>query len=151
MILHHGSSPRGATLAEAVFAYSVVFMLTLGLIIVALGIYTYQQVAALAREGARWASVHGGVYHVETGKPMATPTTVWTTAIKPMAAGLDPNQFTPLPAVSWDNPNEMPTYTDTNRVVQENKVTVTVTYRWQPALYLSPVTLKSTSVMNVQY
>jgi hypothetical protein len=122
-------------------------------IVIGIGVYYYQQVSALAREGARWASVHGGQYSQETGNPMATRQLVYDNAIKPMAVGLDKSQFTATnPAVSWDNPNEMPSYTDASGNVLANRVTVTVTYKWYPALYVGgPVTLSSTSVMPMQY
>jgi len=38
-----------------------------------MGIYLYQEVCFLAREGARYASVHGGDYHREVKQPAATP------------------------------------------------------------------------------
>ncbi len=37
-----------------------------------MGIYRYQQVASLAREGARYASVHGSQYAADTGNAAAT-------------------------------------------------------------------------------
>src|SRR5262249_39601083 len=112
MIVSSTSRRRAATLAESAFAYSTVFLLTLGLILAALGVYTYQQVAACAREGARWASVHSALYHRDTGKAIATPSNVWTNAIKPMAVGLDQSKFSPQPTVTWDDAGKMPWYDD---------------------------------------
>jgi Flp pilus assembly protein TadG len=140
---------RGAAAVETAIVYSVVLLLTIGVIIVALGMHDYHQVAALAREGARWASVHGGQYKQETGNALATPATVYSNAIEPLAAGLDRSQLTY--SVTWDQASEMPTYVNSSGNVVPNNVTVTVTYRWVPALYLSPVNMTSTSVMAVQY
>jgi hypothetical protein len=145
------SSPRrrAASLVESALTFAAVMLLTFGVIIVALGVCAYQQVAGLAREGARWAVVHGAQYQQETGNPMATPQTVYTTAIKPRAVGLDTSQLSST--VTWLNPSEVATYDDGNGNVVQNQVTVTVTYRWVPQAYLAPVTLTSTSVMPVQY
>jgi hypothetical protein len=148
MLLRSTRRRRAASLAESVITYSVVFMLTLGTTIVAMGVFSYQQVAALAREGARWASVHGGQYNAETGNAMATQTSIYNTAILPKAVGLDTSQLSAT--ASWTYPNELPIQL-VNGAVVTNQVTVTVTYNWNPLLYLGTVTLQSTSVATVQY
>jgi hypothetical protein len=140
---------RAATLAEAAISYSVVCLLTIGVIVFALGIFRYEELAGLAREGARWAAVHGGQYHQETGNALATPQTVYNTAILPRAVGLDTSKLSYT--VTWDDPSEMPVFNDVNGNVVTNKVTVTLTYTWIPELYFSTMTLRSTSVMPVQY
>jgi hypothetical protein len=149
------SRRRGASLAEAAITYSVVLLLTLGVIIVGLGVYRYQVIASLAREGTRWASVHGGQYHQETGGAMATQCSVYTTAILPKAVGLDTTRLS-CSQFAWGDPynSGMPTYDDGSGLapnVVTNTVTVTVTYTWVPEAYLPAVTLSSTSVMPVQY
>ena len=140
---------RAATLVEAGLAFSVMFLLTLGTVIFAMGIYYYQQVASLAREGARWASVHGAQYAADTGNAMATQSTIQSNAITPMAAGMDTSRLTTT--VSWDYSSEVPTLDDSSGNVVTNYVTVTVSYSWNPPLYLNSMTLTSTSVMPMQY
>jgi Flp pilus assembly protein TadG len=140
---------RAASLVEVALVYPVIILLTIGLIIVAMGVYDYLQVTALAREGARWALVHGGQYQQETGNPMATKATILSTAIVPKAIGLDTTKLDA--SVSWDNSSEIPIYDDASGNVAFNRVTVTVTYQWTPLMYLSPMTFSSTSVMMMQY
>jgi Flp pilus assembly protein TadG len=140
---------RGASLVEAALVYPIVFLLTFGVVILAMGVYRYQMVAALAREGARWASVHGGQYAQDTGNAMATPSTVFSNAIQPMAVGLDTSQLTYN--VSWTNATEMPIFNDASGNPVTNMVTVTVNYHWVPIMYLSPMNMSSTSVMAMQY
>jgi Flp pilus assembly protein TadG len=53
---------RGTTSIEFVMSCPVVFFLIFATIVGGMGVFRYQQVAALAREGARWASVHGSPY-----------------------------------------------------------------------------------------
>ena len=50
---------RGTTTVEFAITCPIVFFLVFATIIGGLGVFRYQQVAAAAREGARWASVHG--------------------------------------------------------------------------------------------
>ena len=55
---------RGVQVVEAAIVLPVVMMLILGTCSTAMGVYYYQLVATLAREGARYASVHGEQYAV---------------------------------------------------------------------------------------
>jgi Flp pilus assembly protein TadG len=142
---------RGASLVEQALVYPIAALLTLGVVIVAMGVYDYQQVAAMAREGARWASVHGGQYAQDTGNSMATPSTVYTNAIQPYAVGLDTTKLSYT--VTWDDASEMPTFDDSNGNVVTNQVHVTVSYTWSPGGFagLGGLTLQSQSVMAMQY
>src|SRR6516165_2943741 len=87
---------RGATVVECAIIYPITFLLMLGLIIGGLGVFRYQEISSVAREGARWASVHGYQSAQEanpTGAAtLTTANDVYTNAIKPQAdaANLDP-------------------------------------------------------------
>src|ERR1700722_19671026 len=96
---------RAASLVEFALVYPVVLMLSVGVVIVAMAVYNYQQVASLAREGARWASVHGGQYNQETGGALATSDNI-KTAILSKAVGMDTSELSVT--ASWTNSNEMP-------------------------------------------
>ncbi len=100
-------------MVESAIIYSVTFLLIFGLIIGGLGVFRYQEVASLAREGSRYASVHGAMYEQVTGKPAATPADVYNNAILPKAVALDPKQLTY--SVTWNPDNQ-----------RESSVTVTV-------------------------
>lgn len=141
---------RGATTVEFAIVCPIAFFLIFATIIGGLGIYRYQQVAALAREGSRYASVHGGQYEQETGNPAATPQDIYNEAIAPRAVGLDPGRITYT--VTWDV-NNLPLWVGED--VQNptgNTVTVIVNYQWFPEMYLAgPFTLTSTSVSQMMY
>jgi Flp pilus assembly protein TadG len=140
---------RGTTTIEFAITCPIVFFLIFATIVGGLGVFRYQQVAAAAREGARYASVHGGQYADETGRPAATESDIYTNAILPAASALNPSQLTYL--VTW-NKNNMPLYTGTNyEQPTGNTVTVTVTYRWLPEMYLAPSSLTSTSTAQMLY
>jgi Flp pilus assembly protein TadG len=156
---------RGATLVENAVVYSVVLLLLLGLFIGGMGVYRYQEVAHLAREGARYASTHGGKYQLD-GQPQATGVAAITsssdllTVVQARSVSLDPNRLTVN--ASWSaagnvTPGNYPYYVDPTTVppgqaVVQNYVTVTVTYQWVPELYVAgPITLSSTSVMPMSY
>ncbi len=148
---------RGATVVECAFVYPITFLLLLGLIIGGLGVFRYQEIASVAREGARWASVHGGQSAREASPLIGNPTLttagdVYTNAIKPQAdaANLDPLSLSYT--VSWADASQNPTYYDyTSSTWKTNIVTVTVTYQWVPEAYLGGITFTSTSVMPITY
>ncbi len=146
---------RGSNLVEAAIALPAIMMLIIGTCIVAMGVYRYQLVASLAREGARYASVHGTQYATVTGKAAATSTDVYNNAILPMAVGLDTTNLTY--AVSWNTTNS-PTSPNPNAGTAGqpanlyNSVTVTVNYQWTPEFYITgPLTLTSTSTMPMSF
>jgi Flp pilus assembly protein TadG len=144
------SSPRsGATAVECAVIFPVTFMLMVGMVIGAAGMFRYQEVAHLARQAARWASTHGQNWAKDTGQPAATPQDVYDNVIGPNAYGLDPTKLTY--SVTWNRSNAV-YHTDVvngDIVATFNTVSVTVTYQWVPEAYLGGITLSSTSVMNM--
>jgi Flp pilus assembly protein TadG len=144
---------RGTTLVESAIVLSVTFMFLIGLMVIGKGVSDYQAVAFLAREGARYASVHGGQYAQVTGGAIATPATVYSNAITPAAGGLDLTNLTY--SVTWDDPSENPVYmfNPAKNMYRINYVNVTVNYSWLPLAYLgnSVITLTSTSRMPITF
>jgi hypothetical protein len=103
-----------------------------------LWVFRYQEVASLAREGARYASVHGAQYAKVSGNPAATPADVYNYAILPKIVALDPAHLTY--SVTW-NPDNL----------QDGMVTVRVTYRWVPEAFFGGIDLSSTSQTPMSY
>lgn len=151
----HRSRPdrrRGAVAVENALVLGVMFSLILGVIVLGMGVFRYQEMAYLAREGARWASVHGTQYATDTGNAAATASDVYTNAIQPRMACLDPANFNY--SVAWNSSNSpYHTVIDSNQnlVKVGNTVTVTVRYNWVPEAYLGGITIASTSVMPMSY
>lgn len=144
-------SRTGATTVEFAVVAPVAFLLLLAELVGGLGIYRYNQVAHLAREGSRWASVRGAQYAQDTGNTAATAADVYNKVILPQAAGFDPNKLTY--SVTWNTSNSQFHTTTVNGVTAKtaNTVTVKVTYNWIPEVYLGGVTLSSTSVSTMSY
>lgn len=141
---------RGATAVEFAVTCPIVFFLMFGTMVGALGVFRYQQTAELAREAARWASVHGGQYALETGNPAATPEDIYNTAIKPSAVALDLNKLSYQ--VQWDKCNMPLDSTASYDTPHGNTVSVTVSYQWFPEIYLiGPFNLTSTSTAQMIY
>ena len=150
MRLHSNQSRRGATTFELAVTLPIAFFLIFATIIGGLGVFRYQQVASLAREGARWASVHGSEYELDTGKPAATAEDVFNTIIKPGSVSLRPEYLTY--EVSWDQTNEPLTVYENVEQPVGNTVTVRVNYAWFPEMYLiGPFTLTSSSTTQMLY
>jgi Flp pilus assembly protein TadG len=140
---------RGASLVEMAIVFPVIILLLFGLIIGGMGIYRYQQLAHLAREGARYASVHGADSERETGVPAATPQDIYNNAIAPQVVVLDLSKLSYQ--VTWNSSNSPSTTTNFEQPVG-NTVTVTVTYQWFPEWFLiGPITLSSSSTMPMSY
>ncbi len=143
-----------AQVLETAILLPVVMMLTLGTCSAAMGVYYYQLVATLAREGARYASVHGWQYQqdVNGGNPV-TASDIYHNAILPMAVGLTPSHLTY--SVTWNATNSPTSYNPNSNPPGEpvnNSVSVTVTYQWTPDLYITgPLYLTRTSVMPMSY
>jgi Flp pilus assembly protein TadG len=141
-----------ATVVECAFVYPVLFLLVLGLLIGAAGIFRYSQLASLAREGARYACVHGGQYAQEMNVTAPTPDQIFNNVIAPMAAGFDTTQINYSITYNSSNWPYHTTVDANNNVVPiQNTVTVTLTYVWVPEAFLGGITLTSTSVMPMSY
>src|SRR5256885_11992030 len=91
---------RAAALVEFAIVAPVFLLFVMGLVVGGLGVFRYQQVASLAREGARYASVRGYKYQQVTGSPAATPQDVHNNVILPGAVALDPAQLSS--SVTWN-------------------------------------------------
>jgi Flp pilus assembly protein TadG len=129
----------GTTAVEAAFVFPVFFLLLFGILVGGMGVFRFQEVASLAREGSRWASVHGTQYATDTGNAAASASDVYNNAILPKVVSLNNSSLTY--SVTW-SPNNQP----------GSNVTVTVSYQWLPEVYLvGPITLTSTSKVAMSY
>jgi len=135
-----GQGRRGVSAVEAAVVYPITIFLLLGTVVLGLGVFRYQQLQCLAREGARYASVHGPQYAADSGNAYATNQTVLA-QIETLAVGLETNNLSC--AVTW-SPNPPTTTTPST-------VSVQLTYNWVPEGYFQPVTMTATSVMPVTY
>jgi Flp pilus assembly protein TadG len=142
----------GATVVECAVVYPVFFLLVLGLLVGAAGVFRYSQLASLTREAARYASVHGGQYAQEMKVTAPAPADIYNNVILPMAVGFDTSQLNYSITYNTSNWPYHTTLDGNNNVVPiQNTVTVTLTYQWLPEAFLGGITLSSTSVMPMSY
>ncbi len=153
---------RGASAVECAFVLPLTFLLIIGLIVGALGVFRSQETAELARLAARYASVHGGKYTLE-GYGTVSKQQIIDAAITPRATNLSPMTVNieiilPDGAVFdwddsyWTNHHRTFTLTTQNGQLRYNRARVTVTYDWVPEGYLiGPIRLTSTSEMPMSY
>ena len=120
-------------MVESALVYSLTLTMLLGTMVMGLGIFRYQQIASLAREGSRWAAVHGPTYQSEQSQPAITNTDVMTKAIIPRIVILDSTALT------------------CNLTMTSGRATVALTYKWTPEAYFAPLTMTSTSVTPIMY
>jgi len=160
MILKSAPRRSGAATMEAAIVLPVFLFLVLALIIGGMGILRYQEVCFLAREGSRYAAVHGSDYARETNQTAATTQDIYDTAIAPRIVGLEAANLSYSvtltlngTTVPWDNSTKAPYTVLTNYSTPRGSVVnVTVTYQWFPELYLvGPITFSSTSSLPMSY
>ena len=145
-------SRPATTMVEYAVVGSATFVILLGLLIGGLGIFRYQQVARLARDASRWASVHGTDYAKDTKNPAPTALDVYNQVVVPNAAALDLTDDLTY-SVTW-NASNSPYHWATvggQKVKVANTVTVTITYQWIPEAFLGGITLTSTAVSVMSY
>jgi Flp pilus assembly protein TadG len=133
---------RGTSLVEAAIVYPTTLLLLIGTLVLGLGVYRYQQLQSLAREGARYAAVHGPTYASEQSSSYATSTTVLA-AIDSMATagGIQTSELSCTVTWSPNPPTSSPPST----------VTVQLSYNWVPEGYFSSTNWTITSTMPVTY
>ena len=143
---------NGTTAVECAVIYPAVFLIILGLMIGGMGIFRYQELATLAREGARYAVVHGTQYAKDAGVPAPAPVDIYQNAIASRAVALDLSRLTY--SITYNTSNEpfhVRIDSAGNILPVQNTVTVTLTYNWIPEAYLGGITLSCTSVMLMSY
>jgi Flp pilus assembly protein TadG len=142
-------SRSGATAVECAIILPTTFFLFLGLVVGGMGVFRYQEVSTLAREGARYGSTHGHQYRKDAGLPIGD-STVWSqdiydNGISPRVIALDTSKLSY--SCSWPDVINQPGKPDN---WPGSKVTVTVSYQWFPEIYLvGPFNLTSTSSMPI--
>ncbi|HQU42443.1 MAG: hypothetical protein B7Z73_02040 [Planctomycetia bacterium 21-64-5] len=145
------TSRRGTSTVEVAIIAPVLFILLLGIMIGGMGVFYYQQVARLANDASRWASVHGTQYAAGTGNSAATFTDIYNNAIVPNATALDLSKLSYT--VSWNTSNS-PYHTVTqsgSQVQVANTVTVSINYQWTPLMYVGVQNMSCTSVRVMSY
>lgn len=156
----------GAALVEAALVFNLFFLMLLMILLGGLGIFRYFEVAHLAREGARYASVHGSEFYTENAAKVTKPASldawkqkIYDNAIKGkqvLLNGLSENNVTvSCTTASYSNGVPPPRFiaNGTNPPTPV-RVTVTVTYDWVPEVLIlgsSPIRLSSTSSMIVTH
>jgi hypothetical protein len=138
------------------------FLFMFTLVVVGMAVYTYQQVAAVTREAARYAIVHGAQWanDINSGT-LTTPQDIFNNAIVPAAVGLDTKGMSFYQSggngdnltliVSYDNSSQVATFNDSSGNPTMNYVSVTISYTWYPPLFPGGMTVASKSVMPMQY
>src|SRR5262245_46832145 len=147
------NSRHGATAVEFAFVAPVALVILLGLIIGGMAVFRFQEIATLAREAARYASVHGAMYAQEQNQPAATPQSIYDNVIVPKEVILDLSQLTY--SVTWNTDNRpLRPGLDANGqpTTFVNTVTVTINYNWLPeAFFGGGSTMTSSSTQIITY
>ena len=138
---------RGAVAAETAIVLVVLFLLFIAFYVGGMIVFRHQQVASLAREGARWASVRGADYTLDTLSDGVSAAQIREAGVLPFAAGMDPANVTvdvewidksTGTAHAWDSVRrDVRSITHGGEYVS-NTVRVTVTYTWSSGFFGEP-------------
>jgi Flp pilus assembly protein TadG len=145
---HRSRIRRGAVMVETAVVLPLTVGLFLGTTVAGLGVHRYNQLAYLARQGSRWASVRGPQYQADQNKSAPTASDVMTNAVVPYLSGINQGDLTPT--LTW-NTNATPA-----------TVSFKLDYTWLPEMSLTsifntssaspqPVTFTSTSTQLITY
>lgn len=125
---------RGAAAVEFAIAGSLALLIIGGLMFLQSVVFHFHNVSALAREGARWAAVHGPEYEAIIDRPV-TSNDILQNAILPRAERLNRDKLT-CEAV-WDD--------------SKTSVNVTVSYSLIKVGSIAPITVTCTSHMLISF
>jgi Flp pilus assembly protein TadG len=130
---------------EAAIVYPILLFLVLMIVLGGTAVFRYQQVALLAREAARWASVRGGDYHRDTNLPFPKEQDIFDQAVAPLATGMNLANLTSQvewidqstgTAYPWDSASrDVCSIAATGEYVT-NTVRVTASYQWSTGFSL---------------
>jgi hypothetical protein len=145
MRLQEQRKRKASVLVEVALIMPVLVLIVAMAADVVSGVFRFHQVATLAREGARYASVHAGQYSADTGTPLLTGDQLKTSVMLPMSIGLIAANLSCQ--ISWQpNGDSYPYTTTSTGSRKQNMVRVVVSYQWQPIFLLGrAITLTSTS------
>ena len=154
-MINHRKPRSGAVTVESAFVYPLLFLIILAIVLLGLTVFRYQQVAHIAREASRYASIHGDQYQKESGTPAATQDSIFNEVVVPQS-GLPASELTC--AVTWNTSNKVnrtvvvidPVTGQSKVVTRANTVSVTVTYSWNTGLF-GTIPVSSTSVNTMSY
>ncbi|QEL21017.1 TadE/TadG family type IV pilus assembly protein [Limnoglobus roseus] len=148
----------GATAVEMALVLPIVCLLVIGFIIGGMDLLRYQQVACLAREGARWASVRGADYGVDAGQSSPTQQQIVDQAIVPRTAAMDPTALSVRVQLIDKGNNTVQDWDASSKAVRSitatgeyvsNAIRVTVTYQITANALGDPLTLQGVCEMSM--
>jgi Flp pilus assembly protein TadG len=134
-----------AVAVETAIVLPVFLFLLLALVVGGIGVFRYQQVGLLAREGTRWTSVRGSAWQLDTGQISPTEQEILQKAVLPMAVGMDVSKITikaelidgqTSAATPWDSSRKSPLGVAKSNQGVTNRIRITIYYEWVPGVLL---------------
>jgi len=141
----------GASLLEFAISASVLLSMIMGIMLISLAIYTHHELAEVARDATRYASVHGNTCSVSGSSCTATATQVQNYAKSLEYPGIDGSKLT-VTATYSSYPSGSSCTPNTNCENPGDLVTVTVTFPYSlglPFVSSRVLSMTSTSAMVI--
>jgi Flp pilus assembly protein TadG len=137
-----GRNEEGSALVETAFSLPILVIITVGLIELCLMFYTHAYISELAREGSRYAMLHGPTCLTA---PNATPCQASSADVNAYVSAIN------LPNLGGGTMTPVTTFGAGGQVAG-GTVIVTVTYRFPfsvPFMAKSTITMRSASTMTI--
>lgn len=154
------TTKHGAVAVEAAIVLPLLFLLVFGIIVGGINVFHHQQVASLAREGARYASVRGADFQKDENQSSPTQAQILERAILARAVGMDPDAISVTvewidrgtgTVYPWDTAGKDVHSISLTGEYVSNTVRVTVSYTAATGLLGDPVTLRGVCEMPMSH
>jgi Flp pilus assembly protein TadG len=152
---------HGGLILESALVYPPMLFLLLGFVICGMAVFRFQQVACLAREAARWASVRGADFQRDTNSESPAQQDILQQVVLPLATGMATEQLTLQVQwidqgsgiiYDWDSATKDVRSVAASGDYVTNTIRVTVVYQCAPSFFwMSPLDLKSTCEIPMAY
>lgn len=150
----------GAIAVETAIVLPLLFLVVIGIVAGGINVFHYQQVAGLAREGARYASVRGADFMKGENQNSPTQSQIVERAILARTIGMDPAAITVTvewidrgtgTVHPWDTAGKDVRSITASGEYVSNTVCVTVSYTAAYGVFGDPVTLRGTCEMPMSH
>lgn len=144
MMIRAGTRRSGTTVVEMAVVGPLALFLIVGIMDIGLAIFAYNDIAAAAREGGRYAQVHGARYAANAGPPPASGPAANDPYVERVVRGQAfVNQARLTVTSSWPNGDNNP----------NSPVVVGASYTYSPVLLLGigTFTMRTQTTFYINY
>jgi Flp pilus assembly protein TadG len=143
-----GRASRGQAIVEFALAFPIFFMLLIGLIEGGRFVFYSETLNHAAREGARYAIIHGDNSDLPTGPPTDASAEAVKQAVRDAAVGISDSGTIVIPNPCYGSRDALPACSLRND--RGVPVTVTIEYTYSPVVSIfGPITIEAEATLVI--